>query len=181
MQLLVASLLGLGALIGVIQRSITFPQSVQAGVIQDDLQAVWLLTQLGQPVDTPHPQRLGQTPLFEAQSARMVSLLVARGADVNARTPIGATPLHLAIRHNRVEVVRQLLALGADVEAQVGAGGLPIHFAAYEGDPQIVRLLVRRGSPLQVRDGYGLTPLLITQRLGHEEATQILKQALGQP
>lgn len=170
------SLLGLLVLIWIIQRSTTFPSSLSMAVAQDDVQAVWLLSQMGQAVDTP--QRLGQTPLFEARSARMVSLLVARGASVNTRTPIGATPLHLAVRHHRVEVVRQLLALGADVGAQAGAGGLPIHFAAYGGDPQIIQLLVHYGSPLQVRDGHELTPLIITQQLGHEEATRILRQAL---
>ncbi len=162
-----------------VHRLSTFPSSLREAVIRNDRSAVWLLIQMGGPV--AEIDRLGRTPLFEARSAGMVQLLVSQGADVNARTPIGATPLLMAIRHNRVEVVRQLLDRGADVEARFGAGGLPIHFAAHMGNPEIIQLLVQHRSPLRERDGYGFTPLVIAQRLGHEEATQILLQALGRP
>ena len=56
----------------------------------------------------------------------MATILIARGASVNATTKFGRTPLHDAVSglagtsalEGRVEVARLLLARGADVNAR---------------------------------------------------------------
>jgi len=49
-----------------------------------------------------------------------VSVLVGAGCDVNVRHPItGHTPLYLAARYDRVEVVRELLRGGAAIPRQL--------------------------------------------------------------
>ena len=48
-------------------------------------------------------------------SLEIVTLLIAKGADVNARNPwFGSTPLHVAAAHGSAEVIALLLEKGAD-------------------------------------------------------------------
>jgi hypothetical protein len=55
--------------------------------------------------------------IARAPTAELVDLLVAAGADVNARDEHGATPLSCAVRRQCVDVADALLRHGADVNA----------------------------------------------------------------
>ena len=67
---------------------------------------------------------------------------------VQARTPQGATGLHLAVGHP--EVVRLLLARGADPNVrEPGDDALPLHFAAAGAPLESVRALLDAGSDVQ--------------------------------
>jgi len=54
--------------------------------------------------------------------ANAVKLLLAAGANPNAKNPRGDTALHLAARDGRLDVLRELVAGGADVSARNAAG-----------------------------------------------------------
>lgn len=74
----------------------------------------------------------GNTALhFAAQEGRlpMVELLLARGADVNARNNFHQTPLHLAATWNESLVVHRLLECGADPVAVDDQGKTPLELA----------------------------------------------------
>jgi ankyrin repeat protein len=61
------------------------------------------------------------TPLHDApqgENYAMAQLLLAHGADVNARGWRHKTPLHLASSEGSLDVSRLLIEHGADVDAQ---------------------------------------------------------------
>ncbi len=85
----------------------------------------------------------GTTPLDRAVVAGfkdIVELLIAKGADVNAKDNWDWTPLHSAV-YGHKEIVELLIAKGADVNAGDGAGRTPLWYAEKEGYTEIVELL----------------------------------------
>ncbi|MEP7113553.1 MAG: ankyrin repeat domain-containing protein [Ilumatobacteraceae bacterium] len=79
-----------------------------------------------------------------------VAVLVAAGADVNARFtgPHTETPLHWAASSDDVAVLDALLDAGADIEARgaVIAGGTPMADATAFGQWKVARRLLERGA-----------------------------------
>jgi len=67
----------------------------------------------------------------------MVKLLLARGADVNARMPDSRTPLHLAAAYGTRPVLLELLAVGADYEALDEFGCSSLELARQNGNRQV--------------------------------------------
>ena len=77
-------------------------------------------------------QDTGNAPLHYAAQAghlAMVELLLARGADVNARNSFQQTPLHFAASWNESSVVHRLLECGADPLAVDLEGTTPLEQA----------------------------------------------------
>jgi hypothetical protein len=88
--------------------------------------------------------------------AATVAVLVAAGADVNARFrgPHTETPLHWAASSNDVEVLDALIDAGADLEAPgaVIGGGTPLADARGFGQWQAAHRLVQRGAQTTIDD-----------------------------
>jgi uncharacterized protein len=72
---------------------------------------------------------------------RVVSRLLASGADVNARAGGGYTPLHIAAFHDDVVVVNALLAHGAAAEVPSQDGQTPLAIAEAKGQTHVARRL----------------------------------------
>jgi uncharacterized protein len=89
-------------------------------------------------------------------AAATVALLVAAGADVNARFhgPHEETPLHWAASSNDVEALDALIDAGADIEAPGGVigGGTPLADARGFGQWQAAHRLVQRGARTTIVD-----------------------------
>ena len=77
-------------------------------------------------------------------------LLIEKGADLNAKTD--ATPLHLACRSGRNEIVALLLESGAEVDARTESGRTPLHVAASKNSLDVARLLIKHGAHTDVID-----------------------------
>ncbi|HZS09081.1 MAG TPA: ankyrin repeat domain-containing protein [Blastocatellia bacterium] len=76
-----------------------------------------------------------------------VKALLAKGADVNAKSPYGATPLFFACDRGNVEVIKVLLEHGADVNTKDKFyGATPLGWALNKGKPEVIRLLVEKGA-----------------------------------
>jgi hypothetical protein len=86
-----------------------------------------------------------------------VQRLVASGADVNARSHGGNTPLMTAAEEGLVDIARVLLDKGAEINACDVRGDTPLIRAAFSGGPEIVRLLLERGADPDIRGDDGRT------------------------
>jgi ankyrin repeat protein len=105
-----------------------------------------------------------------------VRLLVEKGANVNARSKQGRSPLVIAAAHDgNVEVLRLLIARGADVKAP-GAAGANAALIAASGanDIAMVKLLIEHGADAKAKDPAGFTALIDAAGYGNLEAVKLL-------
>ncbi len=75
----------------------------------------------------------------------MAEILAANGADLNAVTKAGYSPLHVAAHFGSTGMIKQLLESGVCVNGQNELGYTPLHQAAQQGHSQIVNLLLETG------------------------------------
>ncbi|KAK7867803.1 hypothetical protein R5R35_001215 [Gryllus longicercus] len=97
-----------------------------------------------------YTDRYGSTPLVYAvfnDHADVVSLLLQRGADVNAVNLAGNSALHwAAMRDPSGRCVELLVRAGADVNARDLYGATPLHWAAQCNNEEAVRALLAAGA-----------------------------------
>lgn len=117
--------------------------------------------------------------LLPQMLSEIIQLLVAKGADVNAKDDYGNTPLHAAARvqsyviskagYNK-DVSGLLIADGAVVNAKNQDGNTPLFFAAKNMHKDVVGLLIAKGADVKAKDNSGDTPLhyLFAQHSGTE-------------
>ncbi len=79
----------------------------------------------------------------------IVEMLITNGADVNAKTTWGGTPLHRAAIYGYKEIAEVLIAAGADVNAKYDDGNqkweTPLDLAIEENKKEITELLRKHG------------------------------------
>lgn len=96
----------------------------------------------------------GWTPLHLASffgRKEVASVLLAHGADVNARSRSTRfakenTPLHAAAANRQIALAELLLAHGADVNARDGSGYTPLALAANGKNDLLVVILLEKGA-----------------------------------
>lgn len=94
-------------------------------------------------------------------ATEVIQALIQLGADVNAESASGATPLGNAIRGGHRlgvdtdENLRCLIAAGADVSSFDETGNPPLHAAIYESRPKAVAQLLEAGADPMQTNAYG--------------------------
>lgn len=98
----------------------------------------------------------GYTPLglaeFPIDHNKMVQLLVAHGANVNAQGSSGATPLFWAVMCDRNDDVKFLLDHGANPNLTNAFGDTPLIAAIQLGYLSMVKPLVEKGADVNVKN-----------------------------
>ncbi|OMJ81432.1 hypothetical protein SteCoe_18108 [Stentor coeruleus] len=83
------------------------------------------------------------------------------GADVNSRTSIQRTPLHLATLHNHLHIVKLLVENGADINLKDNENNTALHYASMQGYSQIVDWLLQQ-KPVLETNSLGRTPICLS-------------------
>jgi ankyrin repeat protein len=112
-----------------------------------DAQVAWTLLRAGA---DPNVQDIyGYTPLARAiaeHHVAVVGTVLDTGAvDLDVRTELGMTPLHLAALVGSPDMARLLLLHGASVIAVDGEGRTPAVLAGAAGHPGVARLIESQG------------------------------------
>ena len=81
-----------------------------------------------------------QTALHLASTAEVVEILIAAGAELEARETVGLTPLHTAAN---AEVAQALIDAGAEVMAENSKGLTPLHLAE---NAAVAEVLIANGA-----------------------------------
>jgi ankyrin repeat protein len=99
----------------------------------------------------------GRTPLYSVRLKEMAELLIAKGADVNTRDNDGSTPLH-SVASKQMVVQR---SNQGEVKARNNDSSTSLPFTRLDSTnkDRIVELLIAKGADVNARDNGGFTPL----------------------
>eukprot|EP00803_Ostreobium_quekettii_P004894 evm.model.scf_1234.5 EVM.evm.TU.scf_1234.5 scf_1234:39508-42343(+) len=116
----------------------------------------------------------------------VLKLLVRFGADVDYGDSLFSptttlldcsTPLHFAVYHGDIEVVKELVNSGARLDAHCTDDyRTPLHFACVGGDLELVRLLLDSGADPNRTDDFDRTPFYAAVQWGQKD---VIRELLG--
>ena len=99
----------------------------------------------------------------------VMQALLAAGADVDARTDMGNSPLHLAARGGYGEAVVQLVHSGAFVDAINRSGVTPLQMALAYGHLEVAHSLLRLKADIFLQNKVGESAYDVANELGYIE------------
>ena len=105
---------------------------------------------------------------------KIVTMLLDKGADVNAQGGYYGNALQAASSRGHDQVVQMLLDKGADVNAQGGYYGNALQAASSRGHDQVVQMLLDKGADVNAQGGYYGNALQAASSRGHDQVVQML-------
>jgi ankyrin repeat protein len=163
---------------------------------ENNLPEVRRLLSVGADVNAKDNDGSDWTPLIEAcycGHLRVVKALREHGADIEAKSVKGLTPLHLSVFKCHLAVVNELLSPsngtttilgkrksrgGANTEAKDTSGDTSLHVASWNGHLAIVKALVSGGADILAANDRGELPTHQAVRFGNTEVAKYLLQQL---
>lgn len=115
-------------------------------VISDDIPTLRRLSALGYPLDSSDSTLLHDAAFHD--SKRVLSFLLANGADPNSANSYGATALVSAAANGRVDAARILLAAGATPNSRTKDEGTALHYAIGCRHQEMVNTLLVAGAEI---------------------------------
>jgi uncharacterized protein len=115
--------------------------------------------------------------LFTAADRNCVNLatvLLDRGASVDARDRLGVRPLSRAARSGHLEMVDLLLQRGAPINARDLSGATALYVAAERGQAAVVQRLIDKGADADLKGRSGTSPLAAAAFAGRNQVVRML-------
>jgi ankyrin repeat protein len=110
---------------------------------------------------------------YNGETMKIEPLLNA-GADIEAKSEGGITPLILAARQGHIETCRLLLEKGADINAVDIYSRTALMYAAIWGRIRVCKLLVERGADMSIRESQNhRTACMLTNEIGTKLAAYL--------
>jgi len=107
-------------------------------------------------------------------NAQLAKLCYRRGANLNARTKKGDTPLNIVTGNRRYDLMEFLHMYGVKVSSTDAKGRTALHIAAAKNDIDAACRLVEWGIDVNLRDKTRMTPLHHASAGGHQAVTMLL-------
>ena len=105
------------------------------------------------------------------------SLLLEKGASIDAENPDGTTPLHLACSLGKLSLIPLLLTADANIHATTSFNSTPLHLSQIGNKPStldIAQKLLTKGADLFIKDNEANTPFHFCLKYNPAIATDIL-------
>jgi ankyrin repeat protein len=102
-----------------------------------------------------------------------IPMLLAHGAATELRDKDGDTPLHAAVRFDRIHAARALLESGADVEASKEGNVTPLSIALEGGDKDMITLLLTYGADVHYKCDGSPCALFRAVEKGHGDIARL--------
>jgi ankyrin repeat protein len=122
----------------------------------------------------------GYTPLhmaiFSVNHKKIVQMLVAKGADVNAQASSGATPLYFAVMRDQKDDAQFLLDHGANANLADAYQNSILDVALHMQYGSMVELLVAKGADVNFVDGNRARPMTYALQMDDHHWADFLKQ-----
>jgi ankyrin repeat protein len=102
---------------------------------------------------------------YPGRRVMLADYMINSGIELQSKDVDGNTPLHLACKRNRVDLVRLLIANYVDVNMVNKDGQTPLHLVCklqyedYQTREELVKILVKKGANLMSKDKFGRTPI----------------------
>jgi rhodanese-related sulfurtransferase len=142
------------------------PLASERSVPDQELQQ-WLAEQHFPSADVNAVVANATTPLMKAShhgDHRVARLLIAAGAEVNARNADGNNALWLACVGNHLDMIDTLVEAGIDIDNRNDNGATPLMYAASSGKAVVVERLLAKGADVapETLDGFSALDLAQT-------------------
>ncbi|OCK83144.1 ankyrin [Lepidopterella palustris CBS 459.81] len=158
------------------QLGLSAQSALQIAAAKGQAKVVGALLDRGAEADSKALQSAAYSGLEES-----VDMLLANGADPNARGEEGNTALHTAATAGHTGIVRRLLESGADISAKGVKDKTPLFLAVERGDERMVRQLLNEGAGIESRSSQGETALLHAAAGGQLDIVKILLDYSADP
>ncbi|XP_058809984.1 ankyrin-2-like isoform X2 [Phymastichus coffea] len=144
------------------------------------LDAFWLVIQNK---DTQLAEKTGLTALHVAcmrDDILAVKNLLHKDVDINAHASLqcpiysGCSPLYLAVKYNKIRIIKMLLCYGANVNSEDKYGFTPLHIACSNAKIKAIEILLTYNADPSVKSARQITPLRLALQSNNEKIIQII-------